>query len=58
MLINAQTATVKESNFFYDAVMWAVEEGITTGATPTAFNPYGNCLRAQIVTFLYRFYNK
>ena len=46
----------KESNFFYDAVMWAVEEGITTGATPTAFNPYGNCLRAQIVTFLYRFY--
>ena len=48
----------KESNFFYDAVMWAVEEGITTGATPTAFNPYGNCLRAQIVTFLYRFYNK
>ena len=45
---------VKEGDFFYDPVMWAVENGITTGATATTFNPGGTCLRAQVVTFLHR----
>ena len=45
---------VKESDFFYKAVLWAVEEGITTGATATTFNPMGVTNRAQAVTFLYR----
>ena len=45
---------VKEGDFYYDPVMWAVENGITTGATATTFNPGGNCLRAHVVTFLHR----
>ena len=45
---------VKESDFYYKAVLWAVEEGITTGATATTFNPMGVTNRAQAVTFLYR----
>ena len=45
---------VKQTDFFYDAVLWAVEKGITTGADDTHFNPYGKCSRAQVVTFLHR----
>ena len=48
---------VKPSDYFYYAVSWAVEEGITTGTTPTTFNPWGTCMRAQVVTFLYRMSN-
>ena len=40
--------------FYFDPVEWAVEKGITTGATETTFNPNGNCQRAQVVTFLWR----
>ncbi|MBQ2384568.1 MAG: S-layer homology domain-containing protein, partial [Oscillospiraceae bacterium] len=40
--------------FYFDPVEWAVEKGITTGATATTFNPNGNCQRAQVVTFLWR----
>ena len=43
-----------EGTFYYDAALWALENGITTGATATTFNPMGNCSRAEIVTFLYR----
>ncbi len=45
---------VPEDSFYIDPVLWAVEEGITTGATPTTFNPKGDLLRAQFVTFLWR----
>ena len=45
---------VSEGQFFHNAVLWALENGITTGATDTAFNPYGRCFRSQVVTFLYR----
>ncbi|MBR0160658.1 MAG: S-layer homology domain-containing protein, partial [Oscillospiraceae bacterium] len=48
---------VKPSDYFYYAVSWAVENGITTGTTPTTFNPWGTCMRAQVVTFLYRMSN-
>ncbi len=42
---------------WYDApVRWAVEHGITSGMTATTFLPGNNCIRAQIVTFLYRAY--
>ena len=41
--------------FYYDAVLWAVENGITSGMSATTFVPGGTCTRAQIVTFLYRF---
>ena len=39
---------------FYYPVYWALNYGITTGKTNTTFEPYTNCTRAQIVTFLYR----
>ena len=42
-----------------DAVQWAVENGITNGTGDgTTFSPNNNCTRAQIVTFLYRFFVK
>ena len=40
--------------YYADAVLWAVKEGITNGATATTFSPDVTCTRAQIVTFLYR----
>ena len=45
---------VPEGAYYYDAVYWAVENGVTVGATATTFNPGGNCTRAQMVTFLWR----
>ncbi len=41
-------------DYSYEAVLWAVENGITTGTTPTTFGPQKTCTRAQIVTFLNR----
>ena len=40
--------------FFYDAVMWAVENGVTTGTSATTFSPDEVCTRGQVVTFLWR----
>ena len=45
---------VPVGSFFFDPVKWAVDEGITTGTTPTTFDPNGNCMRAVVVTFLWR----
>ena len=45
---------VKPGDYFYDAVNWAVEKGITTGTSATTFSPNAPCTRAQGVTFLWR----
>ena len=45
---------VKEAEYFYAPVLWAVEKGITTGTSDTEFSPTKNCNRAQVVTFLWR----
>jgi len=45
---------VKQGEYYYDAVIWAVENGVTTGTSPTTFAPNDTCTRGQIVTFLYR----
>ncbi|MBQ1252233.1 MAG: S-layer homology domain-containing protein [Firmicutes bacterium] len=45
---------VKSTDYYYDAVLWAVGEGITTGMTATTFGPDLTCTRAQAVTFLWR----
>ena len=45
---------VKPEDFYYKAVLWAVENGITTGTDATHFSPFGICNRAQVVTFLHR----
>ena len=48
---------VKAGSYYYDAVLWAVENGITKGTSETAFSPDAVCSRAQIVTFLWRSQN-
>ncbi len=45
---------VKEGSYYYEAVLWAVEKGITTGTGKTTFSPDASCTRSQIVTFLWR----
>lgn len=45
---------VVSSDYYADAVQWALEEGITSGTSDQTFGPNDNCTRAQIVTFLYR----
>ena len=45
---------VPVGSYYYDAVLWAVEKGITKGTSETTFSPNLNCNRAQIVTFLWR----
>ncbi len=47
-------ADVKDGAFYRDAVLWAVENGVTKGTDATHFSPNDNCTRGQIVTFLYR----
>ena len=45
---------VPEGSYYYDAVLWAVENGITFGTSETTFSPNMACSRAQIVTLLWR----
>ena len=45
---------VHEMNYYHDAVIWAVQNAITNGTSETTFSPDAACIRAQIVTFLYR----
>ena len=40
--------------YYYDAVLWAVKEGITNGTSATTFSPDNPCTRAQMATFLWR----
>ena len=52
-------ADVKAGEYYYKAVIWAVEKGITTtGSSGNKFNPNGTCTRAQTVTFLWRMADK
>ncbi|MCC8120979.1 MAG: S-layer homology domain-containing protein, partial [Oscillospiraceae bacterium] len=67
MLNGGTPPTVSASNIFsdvtnsgddavyYDAILWAVEQGITNGTSDTAFSPSDTCNRAMMVTFLYRY---
>ena len=47
-------ADVSESDYFYKAVLWAVEKGITAGTSATTFSPAATCTSGQVVTFLWR----
>ena len=50
-----KVVTTYVSDYYYDAVLWAVEEGITCGISDTKFAPGGVASRAQTVTFLWRY---
>ena len=45
---------VAPGSFFYEPVMWAIENGITNGTSATTFGPNDQCMRAHVVTFLWR----
>ena len=45
---------ISKSDYFYDAVLWAVDKGITSGTGGTTFSPNASCTRGQMVTFLWR----
>ena len=47
-------ADVSVGSYYYDAVLWAVEQGITSGTSTTTFSPEASCTRAQVATFLWR----
>ena len=49
---------VNAGAFYYDAVLWAVSNGITSGTTDTTFSPDNTVSRAQVVAFLYNYANK
>lgn len=58
--LNSTSTQFKDVNpeaFYSDAVAWAFEKGITSGTSDTTFSPDDECLRGQIVTFLYRNFN-
>lgn len=46
---------VASNEYYYNAVLWAVRQGITTGTSASSFSPNATCNRAQTVTFLYRY---
>lgn len=45
---------VKSTDYYYNAVLWALSKGITGGTTATTFSPNANCTRAQVVTLMWR----
>ncbi len=46
---------VSTDSYYYDSVIWASNNGITSGTSATTFSPNESCTRGQIVTFLYRY---
>ena len=48
---------VPAGEYYTDAVIWAADNGITTGTSATEFSPDDCCTRGQVVTFLYRYFN-
>lgn len=51
---SCQFTDVKAGDYYYNAVLWAVENEVTAGTSATTFSPESTCTRGQIVTFLYR----
>ena len=49
---------VPAGSYYGPAIAWAYSKGITTGTSKTAFSPDASCTRAQIITFLYRYFNQ
>lgn len=48
---------VPDGKYYTKAVLWAYENNITKGKDDTHFQPDSQCIRAQVVSFLYRFFN-
>lgn len=52
--IDCPFTDIAKGEYYYKAVLWAVENGITTGKTTEKFAPKDPCTRGHVVTFLYR----
>lgn len=57
-LANNPFTDVSQDAYYFNAVLWAVDNGVTNGTTATTFSPNDPCTRAQMVTFLYRFFGE
>ena len=53
-MVSVKFTDVSADDYFYDAVTWAVQNGITNGTDSTHFSPYDTCTSNHILTFLYR----
>jgi hypothetical protein len=53
---SAFTDVTDANAYYYNAILWAAENGITAGIGGGLFTPDGICNRAQIVTFIYRYF--
>ncbi len=53
-LANNQFTDVSKDAYYFDAVLWALDNGITEGTSATTFSPDASCTRAQMATFLWR----
>ena len=51
---NNPFSDISASDYYHDAVMWALENGVTSGTTSTTFSPFDTCTRGQVMTFLWR----
>ena len=56
-LVETAFTDVDKDAYYYEALIWATENGITQGTSETTFTPDKACSRAEMVTFLYRFSN-
>ncbi len=52
---NNPFSDVDSDDYFYNSVLWVVEEGITLGTNANTFSPNQICSRAHILTFMYRY---
>ncbi len=52
--VASQFSDVSGEDYYFEAVNWAVENGVTSGTSDTTFSPYETCTRGQVVTFLWR----
>lgn len=52
---NNPFSDVSSSDYYYKAVLWAVQNGVTSGTSAKTFSPVSVCQRSQIVSFLYRY---
>ena len=56
--LSSSFTDIDSGQFYYKAVVWAAENGVTTGASASSFAPAASCTRAEVVTFLFRAFSK
>lgn len=57
-IINNPFEDIKKEDYFYKAVLWAIEKGITSGTSKSTFSPTNTCTDAEVITFIWRAKNQ